>query len=150
MASFAAEIMGCRMKQLGFPFLFLNLERAGLVTELMYAQPEDLLILFDFPDYQLQLTEGAAYAKKRGLTVALITDYVTCPLTKYADMVLYCDPQTDLFKNSLTAPVFLVNVLMSQAIYQDNGKMLAYLQKQEELNQLRREERKEVHGNDDN
>ena len=138
MASFAAEIMSYRMKALGFPFETITLGRAGLDDQLIYAQKGDLLILFDFPDYSPPILEGAAYAKRRGLEIALMTDDVTCPVVKYADWVLYCDAQTDLFKNSLTAPVFLINVLMSLAIYRDKQRMLAFLQGQEEVRRLRR------------
>jgi len=137
MASFAAEIMSYRMKMLGFPFESVTLERDGLDDQLIYAQKGDLLILFDFPDYSRSIRKGAAYAAERGLQIAVITDDVTCPVVKYADWAFYCDAQTDLFKNSLVAPVFLVNVLMSLAIYQDKQKMLTFLQGQEEVRRLR-------------
>ena len=56
--------------------------------------------------------------------------------------MFYCHAQTDLFKNSLTAPVFLVNVLMSQAIYRDNEKMLRYLKRREEVQRFEEAEYK--------
>lgn len=134
-SSFAAEIMAFRMNSLGFPFEYLELGRLPMPEKLLYAQCGDLLIIFDFPDYVSQLEEGVLYAKKQGLEIALMTDHITCPLIKYADLVFYCAAQTDLFKNSLTAPVFLMNVLMSLAIYRDNSKMMAYLQKREQARQ---------------
>lgn len=133
MSAFAAEIMGNRMRALGFSFEYLPTEREELKERLIYAQQGDLLILFDYPDYAPCLQEGAAYAKTKGVEVVLITDYAACPLVKYADEVFYCAAQTDLFKNSLVAPVFLINALMSQAIYRDEEKMLTFLRRREEV-----------------
>lgn len=132
MASFLAEILSYRMKTFGFPFEYLDASRSAFPQRLMFATPEDLLIVFDFPDYSDYCLDAILYAKEKGMTVALITDYVTCPLAKYTDLSFYCDSQTDIFKNSLMAPLFFINLLMSAAVYQSNEKMIEFLKRREE------------------
>ncbi len=135
-ASFLAEILSYRMKTFGFPFEYLDASRAVFSQRLMFAAPEDVLIIFDFPDYSDYCLDAILYAQKKGMTIALITDYVTCPLTKYTDLLFCCDSQTDIFKNSLMAPLFFINLLMSLAIYQNNEKMMEFLKRREEVKQF--------------
>lgn len=132
-ASFVAEILCCRMKTFGYPFEFLDGQRAAFHRRMMFAEENDILIVFDFPDYSDYCESAIEYAKQKGLTVVIITDYVTCPLTKYADMMYYCDSQTDIFKNSLIAPMFFINLLMSSVAYRNDNRMLEFLEKQEEV-----------------
>ncbi len=142
-ASFLAEILSYRMKTFGYPFEYLEASRATFSQKLMFAAPKDVLILFDFPDYSDYCLDAILYAKEKGMTVALVTDYVTCPLAKYTDLAFYCDSQTDIFKNSLMAPLFFINLLMSAAIYQDNEKMIEYLKKREEVKRFEQRKEKE-------
>lgn len=135
-ASYLAEIVNYRMKTLGFPFEYLDASRAALPEQLMFATPDDVLIVFCFPDYSGYCLDAILYAKEKGMKIALITDYVTCPLTKYADLLFYCDSQTDIFKNSLLTPLFFANFLMSAVIYQNNEIIIEYLKRKEEVKQF--------------
>lgn len=132
-AVFVAELMCYRMKAFGFPFEYLDLSKTSFPRQMMFSEPDDVLILFDFPDYSRYAQDALIYAKQHGLLVALVTDYVSCLWSKYADLLFYCDSQTDLFKNSLAAPLYFTNLLMSFAVYRDNDKMIEYLRKREEI-----------------
>ena len=69
-----------------------------------------------------------------------------CPMVDHLEAFKVPETaQTDLFKNSLTTPIFLANVLMSLAIYRDNQKILDYLQRREAA---QRDDRAEREGGD--
>lgn len=134
--AFLAEILCYRMKEYGYAFEALDRGKSSFEYQLLHAQEGDILILFDFPIYSSPLLETIRYAKMKGMFLVVITDYATCPLTKHSDLVFYCDSQIDLFNNSLVAPIFFINLLVSVILYKNDEKMVEYLKKKEELLQL--------------
>lgn len=50
-ASFIAQIMSFRMSIFGYPFMYIDSARVNLAVSMMSAEAEDVLFLFDFPDY---------------------------------------------------------------------------------------------------
>ncbi len=130
-ASFIAQIMSFRMSIFGYPFMYIDSARVNLAVSMMSAEAEDVLFLFDFPDYNKSYRYVVDYAHEKGMIVVLITDYASHPLAPSADMSFYCDSQTDIFKNSLVAPLYFINHFMSAIIYHDEDRMLEYLRRRE-------------------
>lgn len=130
-ASFIAQIMSFRMSIFGYPFMYIDSARVNLAVSMMSAEAEDVLFLFDFPDYNKSYRYVVDYAHEKRMIVVLITDYASHPLAPSADMSFYCDSQTDIFKNSLVAPLYFINHFMSAIIYHDEDRMLEYLRRRE-------------------
>ena len=132
-ASFVARVLWYRLNRFNFPVEYVECSFPSLTEEIMYGREGDVLIVFEFPDYSNWALAGMQYARKKGMKVVLVTDYVGCPLVPEADLVFYCESQTDLLKNSLTAPLFFVNLLVSRICYRDNNRMLDLLNGREEV-----------------
>ncbi len=143
-ASFIAQIMSFRMSIFGYPFMYIDSARVNLAVSMMSAEAEDVLFLFDFPDYNKSYRYVVGYKNYNHslfvciidnisirFIVILITDYASHPLAPSADMSFYCDSQTDIFKNSLVAPLYFINHFMSAIIYHDEDRMLEYLRRRE-------------------
>ena len=74
-ASFIAQIMNFRMSIFGYPFMYIDSARVNLAVSMMSAEAEDVLFLFDFPDYNKSYRYVVNYAHEKGMIVVLITDY---------------------------------------------------------------------------
>lgn len=136
-AGYLAEITAYRFCNYGYPFYVLDMDKAIYQHRLMFCGKQDILLVFDYPKYSRYIEELVQYAKVKQMTVIVITDYVTCPLIKNADLVFYCDSQTELFNNTMIAPLFLINLVTTLVLYKNNDKMVEYLKKSEELKEFK-------------
>lgn len=134
--TFLSELLSYRMKNYGYKFENITTERSSLMNSLIHADKGDLLIVIDMPEYSKFLADAVAFARELGMKIVLITDYVTCPLIKEADMVFYCDSQTDFFKNSLNTPLFFINLLVYSIVCRDDEKIMLYFQKMDNIRKL--------------
>lgn len=88
----------------------LNEEVYGILQEF---QPETLLIAISFPDYYFMTVKLAQFAREKGTKILAITDDTRAEITQYADFVLTVPSLTRAFQNTLSAPMFLVNLICS-------------------------------------
>ena len=72
-----------------------------------------LFVAVSFPDYYFMTEQIARYAKKKGAKVLSITDSPEAEVTKYADMFLTVRSTTRMFMNTASAPMALINLLVS-------------------------------------
>ncbi len=93
-----------------------------IVEQLSYIKKDDILIAFSFPRYAQRAVDGAEYAKKRGASVAVITDSEFSPLVPYADDILYAKSDMASFVDSLVAPLSLVNAILIAVSTQNKEK----------------------------
>ncbi|MBM4350533.1 MAG: MurR/RpiR family transcriptional regulator [Deltaproteobacteria bacterium] len=73
----------------------------------------DLVIGISFPRYTRQTVEVLRFAKERGVNTLAITDSLISPLAQYADHVLTAHYQMDSFVESFTAPLSLINAIVT-------------------------------------
>lgn len=74
---------------------------------------DTLLVAVSFPDYYFMTEQIARYAKKKGAKVIGITDSQNAGVAKYADLLLTVRSTTRMFINTASAPMALVNLLVS-------------------------------------
>lgn len=73
----------------------------------------DVVIGLSFARYTRNTIELAAFAKERKATIIAITDHETSPITSYADIALYASSNMPSFLDSFTAPLSLINTLVT-------------------------------------
>lgn len=73
----------------------------------------DALVLFDFHRYQRSAADLAAAAKRRGVTILLVTDSVECPIAPRADVVLDVASSTEHAFQSDSAAFMLNEQLLN-------------------------------------
>lgn len=84
----------------------------------------DVVIGISFPRYTKQTVEVLRFAKERGNNTLAITDSLISPLAQYADHVLTARYQMDSFVESFTAPLSLINAIVTTlGIFSQNTTM---------------------------
>ncbi len=107
---------------------WLASDLAGVQISSMIANPElnesvfatlpaidqdTLFVAVSFPDYYFMTEQMARYAKKKGARVFSITDSPEAEVVKYADAFLTVRSTTRMFLNTASAPMALINLLVS-------------------------------------
>ncbi|MEW6377511.1 MAG: MurR/RpiR family transcriptional regulator [Thermodesulfobacteriota bacterium] len=73
----------------------------------------DVVIGISFPRYTKQTVEVLRFAKQKGVKTLAITDSLVSPLAQYADIVLTAQYKMDSFVESFTAPLSLINAIVT-------------------------------------
>ncbi|HEC91860.1 MAG TPA: MurR/RpiR family transcriptional regulator [Candidatus Atribacteria bacterium] len=106
---------------------------SDLFERLININEKDLLIGISFPRYTLQTVEIMEYAKKKGAKTAAITDSVMSPLAQLADVSLFANSNLNSFIDSFTAPLSVINALVTAVGVKKRGETLEYLAELEEV-----------------
>lgn len=106
---------------------------SDLFERLININKKDLLIGISFPRYTLQTVEIMEYAKKKGAKTAAITDSVISPLAQLADISIFANSNLNSFIDSFTAPLSLINALVTAVGIKKRGKTLDSLAELEEI-----------------
>lgn len=106
---------------------------SDLFERLININEKDLLIGISFPRYTLQTVEIMEYAKKKGAKTAAITDSVMSPLAQLADISVLANSNLNSFIDSFTAPLSLVNALVTAIGIKKRGETLGSLAELEEI-----------------
>lgn len=72
-----------------------------------------LLVAVSFPDHYFMTEKIAGYGKKKGAKVLVITDTLEAEIVRHADECLTVRSTTRMFLNTASAPMALINLLMS-------------------------------------
>ena len=72
-----------------------------------------LVIATTFPRYARKVFEFVKAAKENDAKVISITDSYSSPLVKYSDAVLPCNVSSVAFHNSIIAPIFIADYIIS-------------------------------------
>lgn len=103
------------------------------IDRLYNITDRDVVIGLSFARYTRNTIELAAFAKERNATILAITDHETSPITTYADISLYASSNMPSFSDSFTAPLSLINTLIT---YIGNHKYDDITTRLENLEQL--------------
>lgn len=74
---------------------------------------DTLLVAVSFPDHYFMTEKIAGYGRKKGAKVLVITDTPEAEIGRHADKILTVRSTTRMFLNTLSAPMALLNLLMS-------------------------------------
>ena len=106
---------------------------SDLFERLININEKDLLIGITFPRYTLQTVEIMEYAKKKGAKTAAITDSVLSPLAQLADVSVFANSCLNSFIDSFTAPLSLINALVTAVGVRRRKENLESLSELEEI-----------------
>lgn len=73
----------------------------------------DALVGIGFPRYTRETVQALEYCRSRGLCTLAITDSPISPLARHADFVLTAACRMDSFMESFTAPLSLINAVVT-------------------------------------
>ena len=129
-SSHLAELFALRMKIMGLGCETIRRQTGTLLEETSHLDDGSLLIVFEMPPYVHEVMDAVAAAREKGVSVVVVTDKPVCPLLKFADLHFCCQTETRFFGNSLTAPLFFVNLITSQVIFMLKDRVMDRLEQQ--------------------
>lgn len=97
----------------------VNADLGEWVEKVIDFTSDDLIIATSFPRYGNKVIEFIRAAKARNAKVISITDSYSSPLVNYSDIVLNCNVSSLAFHNSIIAPIFLVDYLITAVASRD-------------------------------
>lgn len=108
------EHLYTRLAILQVPVMKVNTELSDDVYSVLPVIDSDTLVVAAyFPDYYFMTSKVAAYAKKAGAKLILITDSGDTDVSKIADEKLTVQSTTRMTLNTLSTPMALINMLAS-------------------------------------
>ncbi len=105
---------------------------------LLGLRPGDLVVGISFPRYTNQTVEVLRLAKQKRVTTLAITDSLISPLAQYADHVITARCRMDSFIESFTAPLSLINAVVTALGVYNQKHTLQSLKELEEIWQRQR------------
>ncbi|MCU0585247.1 MAG: MurR/RpiR family transcriptional regulator [Desulfobacterales bacterium] len=93
----------------------------------------DVVVGISFPRYTRETVQALAYAKRRSIQALAITDSPVSPLARHADVVLTARCKMDSFVESFTAPLSLINAVVTAVGLCRKQETLSGLKQLEEL-----------------
>lgn len=128
-ASYLADILTFRLRHLGFECCTINRSVIDFDEQIVHIKDGDILIVFDFYKYSKSAERAIKIAKENNVKIIVITDNLSCPLSKYSELVFFCYAKTDLLINSMIGPMFFINLVISEIIFRLDDKIIDVLDK---------------------
>ena len=133
------ELFLARLDFLSIPAKRIPLDNLNLLpNRLVKAGPEDVFVVFSFPNYSPVLGKIAKNVKTvLNSSLICITDKPTAPPACYADALLLCQTSSLVFYNSMTVPISVVTLLTSLMAIKTSGQRACLEEKLKQLENLR-------------
>lgn len=88
-------------------------ETGDLIEKMIRFTPNDLVIVCSLPRYARKVIQIVEEAKARQVKVIALTDGYSSPLAEFSDLLIPCTCSSSAFHNSVIAPMFIVDYLIS-------------------------------------
>ncbi len=128
-----AVFLAFYLEMLGKDTRVVPLGISSIFEQFMDIKEGDLVIGISFPRYTRKTLEGLEFAKKQGASTLAITDSVVSPLAQLADITLFVESDMGSFIESLTAPLSVINALVTAVGRKQKEKTLDILEHLEEV-----------------
>lgn len=109
-------------------------------VELGGIAKDDCFILISFPVYSQNLVGLSRFLQKRDLSFVAMTDTKKSPIAEHASSVLLCNSKALVFQNSISAPMFLSEILLDTLSFKMKEQLMVSLDKLEETREALAEE----------
>ncbi len=128
-----AQFMGSSLRFLGRRVHQLSPGIGYVWAETRALDPSAVLVAISYPRYTSLTVQVAEEAHNAGIKVIAITDSELSPLARHADVVLSAACSMGSFMESFTAPLSLINALVTAVAYLDGQNSLDHLRKLERI-----------------
>ncbi|WP_136796273.1 MULTISPECIES: MurR/RpiR family transcriptional regulator [Desulfosediminicola] len=128
-----AEIFALRMKMTGIRCNTITRKHGTLLEESTLLQAGDILLVFEFPPYNLEVIEAVRRLADRKVHISVITDSPRCPLAELAENTFFCPTDAMFFGNSFIGPLFWVNLVSSMVLYRKKDKVMDILEERQQF-----------------
>lgn len=132
-SSYLAEVLSFRLEHLGFNCSNIKRNIIDFDEQAMHIKKDDILIAFDFYKYSKPVERAVKVASDNNAEIIIITENLSCPLSRYSELVFCCSAKTDLLFNSMIGPMFFINLIVSEIIYRLDNKIIDVLDKRDKI-----------------
>lgn len=101
--------------------------------EVLSASAGDVCLVFSFSRYTRRTIDIANWLHKQGVKILTVSDQALSPIADVSDLTLTCEVKGMAFKNSLVAPLCLVNYFVAAVVSSDKNKAKQVLSKNDDL-----------------
>ncbi len=136
-----AEYLHARLRLLNIDAKILEIgDIINTSVELGGITKDDCFFLISFPVYSQNLVGLSRFLQKRGLAFVSMTDTNESPIAEDASSVLLCNSKALVFQNSISAPMFLSEILLDTLSFQMKEQLMVSLDQLEETREALAEE----------
>lgn len=129
-----SEYLQVRLRLLNLDARVLEMgDLISMSVELGSISKEDCFILISFPIYSQSLIGVSNFLSAREISYVALTDTHESPLAERAEYVLACNSKALVFQNSISAPFFLLEVLLDTLSYHMKESLMDYFTKLDEV-----------------
>ncbi|MDY0082068.1 MAG: MurR/RpiR family transcriptional regulator [Ignavibacteriaceae bacterium] len=128
-----AEILAYQLTQVGVSSGILNHTHTVFNENILFLNPNDLLMVFSFPPYSKETIEAAKFAQSRKIDVIAITNHPAAPVTFFSKANLLVKSENMLFTNSFAAISVLINALATACAIKDRQRAKRILKESQEI-----------------
>jgi len=128
-----AEILAYQLTQVGVSSSILNHTHTLFNENILFLNPNDILIVFSFPPYSKETIDAAKFAQERKIDVIAITNQPAAPVTFFSKANLLVKSENMLFTNSFAAISVLINALATACAIKDKQRAKRILKESEEI-----------------
>ncbi len=128
-----AEILAYQLTQVGVSSGILNHTHTVFNENILFLNPNDLLMVFSFPPYSKETIEAAKFAQSRKIDVIAITNHPAAPATFFSKANLLVKSENMLFTNSFAAISVLINALATACAIKDRQRAKRILKESQEI-----------------
>lgn len=111
------EFLAARLKLLYFNVNLIDLNDLKKTHNVLNVLTnKDVVIIFSFPKYFYPLKNIAKKINEKSIQIITITDSLSSPSSDFSKYVLLCKTNTQMFYNSFTIPIALLNLITSYLV----------------------------------
>lgn len=107
--------------------------RDTLKEDMLRLEREDVLVCISFPRYSARTVEAVRLAKDRGAFLIALTDKLDSPIGNVSDLTLLAKSDMASFADSLTAPLSVINALITAVGQRSRPEFKHHLQELENM-----------------
>lgn len=104
-----------------------------LKEEILRLDRQDVMVCLSFPRYSAKTVEAIRFARDRGVTIVALTDKLDSPIGRMADTVLLAKSDMASFADSLTAPLSVINAIITSVGQKSRPELRQHLQTLEDM-----------------
>ncbi len=101
--------------------------------EIIGATAGDVCLTFSFSRYTQRTVDIAKWLHEQKVKILAVSDQALSPIADIADLIITCEVKGMVFKNSVVAPITLVNYFVAALAAADKTKALQTLSKNDGL-----------------
>jgi DNA-binding MurR/RpiR family transcriptional regulator len=132
-----ADYFSARMRLLSLDACVTDLtDMISLSVELENVEEDDLFFLITFPTYDRNIIALSRLLNKKEIRFAALTDSLKSPVVEHAELVLQCDSKALVFQNSISAPMFLLEILMDSLSFKIKDQLMTSFERVNEVQRM--------------